>query len=300
MSLATNQPPPIIIRKVQAAPEAPHHGGAWKVAYADFVTAMMAFFLLMWLLNATTEDQRKGIADYFDPNIPISRVSAGGTDMFAGKSTFAEQRVAQTGTGGSGQDDSVGNRDNAPGETDVQGVPYDDEPPDMQKVSEREAELSGEDAEEIQRRIESEIDEKDPAARLVKHLRFTLTKDGLRIDIVDDDENAMFESASTQPTPRMELILSVVASVLSGIENNLSIAGHTDARPYRNPKGYSNWELSSDRAHAARRSLIAKGLSASHVVRVEGHGSRTPLDEKDHFAVQNRRISITVLWDNAA
>ncbi len=300
MPAASNQPAPIIIRKVQAAPEAAHHGGAWKVAYADFVTAMMAFFLLMWLLNATTEDQRKGIADYFNPEIPISRVSAGGTDMFNGKSTFAEERLAQTGTGGSGQDEAVGNRENAPSESDVRGDPYDDEPPDMQKVAEQEHELGGPDAEAIQRQIESQIDEQDPAAELVKHLRFTKTKDGLRIDIVDDDDNAMFETASAQPTPRMELILSVVASVLSGIENDLSIAGHTDARPYRNPQGYSNWELSSDRAHSARRSLTDKGLSASHFVRVEGHGSRTPLDDKDRFAVQNRRISITVLWNNAA
>lgn len=298
MAPPAGQNAPIIIRKVQAAAEEGHHGGAWKVAYADFVTAMMAFFLLMWLLNATTEDQRKGIADYFDPDIPISRVSAGGSDMFKGESTFAQEQLARVGTGGSGRDRAAGNRQNAPSETDVQGDSYDKEAPELQKVVGGE-ELTGEDAEALQRQIELRIDEQDPAAELVRHLRFTMTEDGLRIDIVDDDDKAMFETASSQPTDRMKLILSVVASVLTEVENDLSIAGHTDARPYRNPKGYSNWELSSDRAHAARRNLIANGLQPSHFVRVEGHGSRSPLDKTNRLAVQNRRISITVLWNGA-
>jgi chemotaxis protein MotB len=294
MAPPAGQNAPIIIRKVQAAAEEVHHGGAWKVAYADFVTAMMAFFLLMWLLNATTEDQRKGIADYFDPDIPISRVSAGGSDMFKGESTFAQEQLARTGTGGSGRDGAAGNRENAPSEVDVQGEPYDHETPEMQKVANTDT-----DVEALQRQIELRIDQQDPAAQLVKHLRFTMTPDGLRIDIVDDEDTAMFETASAHPTDRMKLILSVVASVLTEVENDLSIAGHTDARPYRNPKGYSNWELSSDRAHAARRSLIDNGLQTSHFVRVEGHGSRTPLDKTNRLAVQNRRISITVLWKNA-
>ena len=279
MQAPNKQLAPIIIRKVQAAPEEGHHGGAWKVAYADFVTAMMAFFLLMWLLNATTEDQRKGIADYFDPNIPISRASAGGTGLFKGDSTFAEERLAKTGTGGTGREAEPDAGDSTARKTET-------ETPAPNGLADGDA---------IQKEIESQVDGQDPAGQLVKHLRFTTTHEGLRIDIVDDENSAMFETASSTPTPRLDLILSVVASVLETVENDLSVAGHTDAQAYRDSKGYSNWELSSDRAQSARRRLAAGGLASSRFARVEGHADRSLLISNNPLAVQNRRISITIL-----
>ena len=282
-----------IIKKKKIVAGDGHHGGAWKVAYADFVTAMMAFFLLMWLLNATTEDQRKGIADYFDPSIPISRISAGGSDVLSGDSIFADDAHAHDGTGG-----SKGVR--GPSSPPVEG-PRAEKPVSAPGA---ETEILNLDANAPQRVQTDAYDvaeilrgaaEGDLAGQLGEHLIMRETAEGLVIEIVDQEDQALFAVGSATPSTKLRQLMEIVAEVTSTVENNIAIVGHTDALAYSNSASYSNWELSSDRALAARRLLVAAGTAVSQIVEVAGKASSEPLLEEDPFAPQNRRISITLL-----
>ena len=258
---------PIIIKRKKVVAGGGHHGGAWKVAYADFVTAMMAFFLLMWLLNATTEDQRKGIADYFNPTIPISRISGGGAGALAGDSIFSEDaELAHSGTGSRKQQREA-SADGATGE----------------------ASHPGKQKEKLDRRIEAQL-----ADGLDEHVLTRVTPEGFVIELVEQDGDPLFSVGSAEPSSVLVSLLRIVVETTLDIENKISVAGHTDSRPFRNAQSYSNWELSTDRANAARRSLIAAGMPEDRIVRVAGHGPAVPL-MRDPQAPQNRRISITLL-----
>lgn len=304
---------PIIVKKIKKV-EGGHHGGAWKVAYADFVTAMMAFFLLMWLLNATTEEQRSGLADYFDPKIPVSQQSSGGVSMFNGDSVFAQNKLARSGLGGAGKKAAAGREDNERHEV---SSSEDDAWSKNQKEQElvgnkktfdgilinaEKASIIGKknmSMEDIKKKIKKSLKATGNEG-LFKNLNFKMTDEGLRIDITDGAENPMFRSGSDEPTDNMKKIVAIVGNVLSLLKNNLSITGHTDSTPIKSKRNYSNWELSSDRANASRRELVAAGIENKRIKRIEGRADTQPLVKDDPENAQNRRIGIIILRDNSA
>ena len=271
----------VIIKKVKKVSGHGHHGGAWKVAYADFVTAMMAFFLLMWLLNATTEDQRKGIADYFNPSIPVSTISGGGSDALSGSSVFSSDSLAKDGTGGEGQ-----------------GEAKDQTAPEDEGIKHEKFEEDGLlDAIKVMEAVESDLMEKIAGAEqtgLARHIQMKVTPEGLVIELIDVDGSPLFDVGSTNPSPTMRLLLKVVASTLGLVENEISIVGHTDGLAFSGTRNYTNWELSTDRAHMARRLMAEAGMPADQISEVAGKADTEPLTD-DPYAPQNRRISITIL-----
>jgi len=269
----SESPRPIIIRRKKVYAATAHHGGAWKVAYADFVTAMMAFFLLMWLLNATTEEQRKGIADYFNPNIPVAAVSGGGAEALQGNTIHAAQTLAQSGLGSKStqtqQGRDVGNSQDTPDET-------------------------GE-TESVQQQLAMLNDALNGAeSELLQHIHLKLSPDGLVIELVDNAQDPLFAIGRSEPLPLMKALIPVVANALSGVQNPLKIVGHTDALTFPQQDQYGNWELSADRANSARRLMMASGGSELRVMEVSGMADRMPVGDNP-YAAQNRRISITLL-----
>jgi chemotaxis protein MotB len=273
---------PIIVKKVIVEGGDGHHGGAWKVAYADFVTAMMAFFLLMWLLGSTTEKQRKALADYFSPTLVQKKEeSAGSNGMFGGDSlTSADNyphRAAQTGTKSLTipKDKTGGPKEGA------------SRAADAQKFS------------NIRQLLAKRLRENPALKSALHNLRFQETQTGLRIDLVDDAEFAMFQSGTDRLTPRAFELMGLVAAVVQEAQNDIIIRGHTDAAPFgRNSPG-SNWQLSSARAEATRRVLALKGVNPGRFIRIEGVADREPYNPLDKYDPQNRRMSITLAWQSA-
>jgi chemotaxis protein MotB len=337
MSATGEARPIIIIKKKKVIAGGGHHGGAWKVAYADFVTAMMAFFLLMWLLNATSEDQRKGLADYFNPTLPISRTSAGGAGMLEGKAIFGDESTAGTVPDGVppkpthqedgsplGSEDEVPDLppDVAPGEfasnagagmgaevdagkagnegSDGEGSDRegsdDLESGDLElgSLGPGEAEARAEQArlEAVSRQVAEAMRKAEDGA-LERHFFLRITPDGLVIEIIDADDQPLFASASAVPAPILPLLIDILVPVLDEITNDIAVVGHTDAVQFGSAD-YSNWELSADRANAARRLLTERGLAEGRIARVTGKAAVEPL-VADPNAAQNRRIAITLL-----
>ena len=276
---------PIIVRKRVHGAHDGHHGGAWKVAYADFVTAMMAFFLLMWLVGATTEDQRKGIADYFAARVPISPESAGGDGVLEGG--FMPRTSEPNFRLGDRDRDDVSLAAGAPRT----------EHPDAARARD----LRHDDRIERQRfeTIQSEILRRLEASQALRHLAgnllFEITPEGLRIQIFDRAGADMFPLGSAVPRPHTEAILKVVADIVGAVQNGIVVTGHTDARPFVGGGPYGNWDLSSDRANAARRALAAGGVATERFRRIEGRAALEPLIEDDPSDARNRRIAITLL-----
>ncbi len=266
---------PIIVKKVVKGGGDGHHGGAWKVAYADFVTAMMAFFLLMWLLNATTEKQRKGIADYFDPSIPLARVSAGGDGMLNGDSVTSRERRAGSAEQRLPQDEAEAPREE-------RGP----EPPAAEAPPPNDAELAA-----VAGDLRVALAE--AGGTLGGHFMVRVTPEGLVIEIVETGGEPLFPRGSARPAARLVELAEAIAPVLALVENPISVVGHTDARPFSRPD-YDNWQLSADRAAAARRLLAAAGLAPARIVEVAGRAATEPLSE-DADAPENRRISLTLL-----
>jgi chemotaxis protein MotB len=269
---------PIIIKRVKKAGHAAH-GGAWKIAYADFVTAMMAFFLLMWLLGSTTEGDKKGIADYFQTPL----------------------RVALTGGSGSGDSSSVvkgGGEDlsRSTGQVKDGEVKAERKTINLQALK---AEIERSEKirlRELQTRLEGELRNNPKLAPYSSQIRMDMTRDGLRIQIVDDQARPMFDSGSALVKEYMRDVLRAIGSVLGEVPNKLTIEGHTDSTPFAGgERGYSNWELSSERANASRRELLSGGLAEERVMRVQGLASSQPLERDNPLAAANRRISIVVL-----
>ena len=285
MPARPNTPPrPIIVKKVIQQAHGGHHGGAWKVAYADFVTAMMAFFLLMWLLGATNEKQRKALADYFAPTIvQIDTDTAGSTGLFGGDSLVAADRyphgAAQTGTRAMTiPRDAVGGPREASGR-------------------EREAESKKFSllAQSLKQRIQNRADLK----RLARNLRFTETLEGLRIDVVDDADFSMFALGTSQLTPAGARLFGEIAKPISEVSNQVMVRGHTDAAPWSARAGTNNWRLSVDRAEVTRHYLEFRGVASDRFARIEGVADREPYVPSDRFDPRNRRISITLGWRSA-
>lgn len=269
---------PIIVKRIKKRGGG-HHGGAWKIAYADFVTAMMAFFLLMWLIGSTAKGDLQGIAEYFATPLKVA--------MSGGSGSGDSSSVIQ----GGGQDLTRQNGQVNKGETVPQKKTYD--------LKAAQAELERAEAGRLaalKSKIEAAIEANPMLKQFKKQLLIDITTEGLRIQIVDEQNRPMFESARAELQPYTKEILHEIGHVLNDVPNKISLSGHTDAKPYANgDKGYSNWELSADRANASRRELIAGGMDEKKVVRVVGLSSAVLMDKNDPFNPINRRISIIVM-----
>jgi chemotaxis protein MotB len=273
---------PIVVKRIKKKGHGAH-AAAWKIAYADFVTAMMAFFLLMWLLGSTTKGDLQGIAEYF--RTPL--------------------KVALEGGSGSGDSSSVikgGGTDLT--RTDGQQAKSDN--PAVKRtinLQAAQAELDRREAERLKvlkARIEAAIEASPTLKAFRKQLRVDLTPDGLRIQLIDEQNRPMFDSGSAVLRDYTREILREIAQVLNGVPNRISLSGHTDAAPYASgERAYSNWELSADRANASRRELIAGGIEENKVIRVVGLGPAVMLDAANPLNPANRRISIVVLNQRA-
>jgi chemotaxis protein MotB len=269
---------PIIVKRIKKGGGG-SHGGAWKIAYADFVTAMMAFFLLMWLLGSTAKGDLQGISEYF--KTPLKVAMAGGSGSGDSSSILP----------GGGRDLTRRDGQLKKGENDPVQKSY--------SLRAAQAELEKADnarLKELKKRIEAAIDA-SPTLRLYKkQLLLDITTEGLRIQIVDEKNRPMFALASAELQPYTREILREIGKTLNDVPNKISLSGHTDATPYTSgEKGYSNWELSADRANASRRELISGGMDESKMLRVVGLSSAVLLDKEDPFNPINRRISIIVM-----
>jgi chemotaxis protein MotB len=270
---------PIIIKRVKKGGHAAH-GGAWKIAYADFVTAMMAFFLLMWLLGSTTEGDKKGIADYFASPLKVALLGGGSG---SGDSSHVVK--------GGGQDLSRSNGQVRRGDVEATRSTINLH---VLKEQQKKAEITR--LEQLKEQIENDLRNNAKFAQFSSQLKLDMTKDGLRIQIVDEHQRPMFDVGSATVKPHMRDLLRAIGSILTEVPNRLTIEGHTDATPFgSNDRSYSNWELSSDRANASRRELMAGGLEENRVVRVQGLASSSPFIADDPLDPQNRRISIIVM-----
>ncbi|MCM8611521.1 flagellar motor protein MotB [Accumulibacter sp.] len=274
---------PIVVKRVKKVAGG-HHGGAWKIAYADFVTAMMAFFLLMWLLGSTASGDLKGIADYFQNPLKIASQGGSGT----GDSSSVLKGGGKDLTRSSGQvkggDIDAKNKTVNLKETNAEQV--------RREFEEREKVKLGELKQNIEKLIES-----NPALRQFKNqLLVDVTSEGLRIQIVDEQNRPMFDTSSAELKPHTRVILREIGKALNAVPNKLSLSGHTDAAQFGGgDKGFSNWELSANRANASRRELIAGGMDEHKVLRVVGLASTVLFDRNDPLSSINRRISIVVL-----
>ncbi len=270
---------PIIIKRVKKGGHAVH-GGAWKIAYADFVTAMMAFFLLMWLLGSTTEGDKKGLADYFGSPLKISLLANGSG---AGDSSHVVKGGGQDLTRSSGQV-KRGDIEATRSTVNLQAL----------KAEQLRAEISR--LEELKQKVEEKLAANPHLAALKSQIKLDMTRDGLRIQIVDESNRPMFTSGSAVVQPYMRELLREIGSVLGEVPNRLTLEGHTDAMPFGGgDRGYSNWELSADRANASRRELVAGGLPDDRTLRVQGLAASSPFERNDPEAPANRRISIIVM-----
>jgi chemotaxis protein MotB len=270
---------PLVIKRVKKVRGGGHHGGAWKIAYADFVTAMMAFFLLMWLLGSTTKGDLEGIAEFF--RTPLKVALAGGSG--SGDSSSIIQ--------GGGQDLSRS----------VGQVQKSDAPSQRQTINLQaaRAELAAQELAKLQglkRRFEEAINKDPKLAQFKNQIKLELTPEGLQVSVVDEQNRAMFDTGRAALKDYTVEIMHAIGGLLNGVDNAISLAGHTDANQYAGgERGYSNWELSADRANASRRELVAGGMNESKVIRVVGLGSSVPLDRNDPLNAMNRRISLVVL-----
>lgn len=273
---------PIIIKRVKKGGHGAH-GGAWKIAYADFVTAMMAFFLLMWLLGSTTEADKKGISDYF--NQPLMVALLGGPGSGASTSILP----------GGGDDLTRTTGEMARGDVEAATREL-----AAQVIRQEAMRLDRERIQSLREKMQTAINTNLRLSEYRDQIRIEMVQDGLNIQIVDDQNRAMFDVGSALVRPYMRDILREIGSTLGEVDNRISLSGHTDSTPYGSgARGYSNWELSADRANATRRELVAAGLPDDKMARVVGMGSSQPLLAERPFDPINRRISILVLTREA-
>ncbi len=269
---------PIIIKRVKRNIHG-HHGGSWKVAFADFATAMMAFFLLLWLIGSTSEEEKEAISGYFhDP------------------SGFSEKAGSKPAIiGEQGQNASIIKFDNIQPETQEVKKELSEE-----ELAKRIEEQEVARLELLKKELESLVENSDTFKQFKEQVMIDITPSGLRIQIVDKDKRPMFDSGSAEPKHYSRSILRGLAGVLKQVPNKLSITGHTDATPYVERDDYGNWELSADRANAARRELLSGGILEKKIARVEGFSSSILFDSENPHNPVNRRIAIIVLKPSVA
>ncbi|KIC49616.1 flagellar motor protein MotB [Tateyamaria sp. ANG-S1] len=271
---------PIIIKKKKVSGGDGHHGGAWKVAYADFVTAMMAFFMLMWLLNATTEKQRKGIADYFSPTIPINRVSGGGDGSFGGDSVFSEVTLPQNGTGASSQRPTEARQARGESGADDSGEIADEQDEVFESL---EARLLGKGG-------ETKVLDND-----LQHIITRVTDEGLVVELFAREDTPLFEEGTDIPTQLLRNLSQLVTEAARTVKNDIAVEGHVPAQPIVVAER-STWRMSVARADAVRQLLKQTGVETDRVARVTGHADREPA-VKNPMAMRNNRIEIIFLRD---
>lgn len=329
---------PIIVKKVKKT-AAGAHGGAWKVAYADFVTAMMAFFLLLWLLNVTTDEQKKGVADYFSP-ASVSRSFSGAGGVMGGRTILEDggkissfglptvivgpsseksdqpdqpqydqkypdsrQPPPAPGTQGDRFQDPNSVVQQGEGDQQQQGFGAgqqqitDLQQIDAQAARERVAQAEAENFREAEEQIRQAIASNPQLAELSKQIVFDNTPEGFRIQLVDEEQSSMFPSGGTSMNEKARRLMQQVAQVVSKLPNKLAISGNTDAQPFRGQGPYSNWELSADRANAARRAMIEAGVPAERIRQVTGNADQDPLIKDNPLDPRNRRIAVLLLSD---
>lgn len=269
---------PIVVKKIRKGGGGAH-GGAWKIAYADFVTAMMAFFLLMWLLGSTTSGDLKGIADYFQTPLKVSMLGGSGS----GDATSI--------INGGGEDLTRSYGQMKKGDNIAERVTLNLQ---RQKAEFEQAERDR--LQELKRQIEKMIDSNALLSQFKNQMLLDITSEGLRIQIVDEKSRPMFDLASSELKPYTREILHEVGITLNQVENKISLSGHTDATPYvGGNKGFGNWELSTNRANASRRELLAGGMEDGKIMRVVGLASTVLYNKQDPYHPINRRISIVVM-----
>ncbi len=271
---------PVIIKRKKVIVGGGHHGGAWKVAYADFVTAMMAFFMLMWLLGATTEKQRKGIADYFSPTIPINRVSGGGSGAFGGDSIFSEKTMARNGTGESAA---------TPGDAQKSGDIGGD-------AAGQEVAAQDVDMKRLQSKLEGKGGESATMQSLLAHVVTKVTDEGLVIEIFDIEGYPLFDEDTSNPTATLTGISSLLTDVLGQTKNLVAVDGYVRAYPVMMANNPS-WDISASRAQVVRQLIENAGMSTNRISRVSGHADRKPATA-DPTASRNNRIEVILLRKN--
>lgn len=276
---------PIIIKKIKKGGHGGHHGGAWKVAYADFVTAMMAFFIVMWIL-ASSEEVKKQVVAYFD--------DPGAFNFITGKRTVPidldlKPQPGQGKKEGKGKGEFV--------------ISFNQEMRDslVQKLMEKAQEDSVAAAKrvesvgkELQQMFQELVMQKPDLQKILENLKIEITKDGLRIELMETSENVFFKVGSSQLTPQAVEILKILGNEIGKLPNNVAIEGHTDSRKYLSGSSYTNWELSSDRANAARRALLQSGLWDGQVIEVTGYADKKLRNPENPFDMSNRRVSILI------
>jgi len=295
---AAPQLPPIIIKKIIEEGHAGGHGGAWKIALADMMTAMMAFFLLMWLLGATNADQRKSIAEYFKPtNAPKADMSGGSTGFFGGMSlidpkalpmTFTQTGVLQL---------------TAPGTEEEEVTSEDQALPQGLSDAERRAIAAEEDEknfERLQDELEKRIGADQEISDLLSVVKFVREKEGLRIEIIDDAGFSMFSSGTDQLSGEATALIGKVGESLKDISNEIAVRGHTDSLQFKKTASKNNWSLSAGRADSTRQFLNSIGVDNSRFSRIEGVADSEPVNPDNPADPRNRRISITVLYRDGA
>jgi chemotaxis protein MotB len=274
----SEQKAPIIIKRSKKVAGG-HHGGAWKIAYADFVTAMMAFFLLMWLLGSTAKGDLAGIAEYFKTPLKVAMQGGSGSgdssSVIKGGGTDLSRKVGQVKKGETKPDKKSYNLEAAKAELEhIEAIKL----------------------KQLKQRLEGAIDANPTLKQFKRQLLIDITSEGLRIQIVDEQNRPMFNLASAELQPYTKIILHEIGHVLNDVQNRISLSGHTDATPYASgDRGYSNWELSTDRANASRRELVAGGMDDSKILRVVGLASSVPFKQAAPHDPVNRRISIIVM-----
>ena len=306
---------PIVIRRVQNDDHHDHHGGGWKIAYADFMTAMMAFFLLMWLVGAADEEQRKGLADYFTPSLSeaggrgqgvlagqvpaADGILAGGSEPAEGHSAPSSQHQSTDAIPGGPNSEfaeTMDARTPGPDGLAIAAAPgTGDAVPPGAADSGAAADLrQAERVAALRDAIENAVAETPELAGFERHLRFEALPEGLYVQIVDDARRSMFEVGSAELRGRPLALVRKMGSTFAQTNHPIVITGHTDALPFRADADYTNWELSTDRAHATRRELVALGVDPARVQRISGMADTRPLDAARPEAPQNRRIGILI------
>jgi chemotaxis protein MotB len=285
---------PIVIKRIKKGDHG-HHGGAWKVAYADFVTAMMAFFLLMWLINTTTPEQKRGIADYFAPQ-SIAQTLSGSGGVLGGK--VMGQESARAGGAVSvfqnNSPPSKANNSHSAQNGSSQGGTTNSTAQNQDDANTASSMQDGDFAHAAEAIHQSIKDNPDVAA-LSQQVVMDQTPEGLRIQLVDQDGRPMFQQGTSVPMPYTRKLLEIVAKVVNRLPNRISISGHTEAKAFTAPNGSTNWELSSARANAGRAILAASGLDGDRIYEVAGKAGSEPLLPEDPNASANRRLSIVLL-----
>ncbi|NKE43318.1 OmpA family protein [Roseomonas frigidaquae] len=307
----TGENAPIVIKRVAAEEDHAHHGGAWKIAYADFVTAMMAFFLLMWLVNATTEAQRRGIADYFAQPNEFARGASGSGQPFGGRSLHSDgplisespvmPQLRQGPTGPDAEDEEDDPPEDQParprfrraaaGPPEPPQAPGNEVETQRQRSEARRAEVMARAAEEIRQAVRN-----DPTlAQLGRQLMVEEVKEGLRIQLVDAEGQPVFQTSQAAPNERGRALLARVAGVLGRLPHPIEITGHTDAAPFRGTADRSNWDLSAERANATRRLLVEGGIGEARMRSVSGRADRDLLVPGSPLDAANRRVAVLMV-----